>query len=60
MAFDKESKRKLLSLMSADNFFKHNLDFRVEISLCLNGKFFDFRKTPFSFYEFSVAINVFL
>ena len=35
LAFDKESKTKLLSLISADSFIKNNLynDFRVEISL---------------------------
>ena len=35
LAFDKESKRKLLLLISADSFIKDNL--------CLNGKFFDFK-----------------
>ena len=32
--------------------------FKEEI--CLNGKFFDFRKTSFRYYGFSVATNVFL
>ena len=32
--------------------------FKQEI--CLNGKFFDFRKTSFRYYGFSVATNVFL
>ena len=43
MDFDKESKKKLLSLISAGNFIIY--DIRVEISLMpINGKFFDFKK----------------
>ena len=32
----------------------------MKFLLCLNGKFFDFRKTSFRYYGFSVATNVFL
>ena len=28
--------------------------------LSLNGKFFDFKKTSFRYYGFSVAVNIFL
>ena len=28
--------------------------------LCLNGTFLDFKKTPFRYYRFSVAIDAFL
>ena len=28
--------------------------------LCLNGKFFDFKKTPSKYYGFSIAIDAFL
>ena len=31
----------------------------LEFLLCINGKMFDFKKTPFR-YVFSVTINVFL
>ena len=60
MAFDKESKTKVLSLTSADSLIKNNLiyDFRVEISFMPNGKQFDFRKTSFRYYGFLVAIIV--
>ena len=48
LAFNKESKTKLLSLILADSFIKNNLynDFRVGISFMarLNGKLFDFKK----------------
>ena len=42
LAFDRWSKRKI----SEDSFIKINLIyvFRVEIFLCFNGKFFDFKK----------------
>ena len=42
-AFDKESKRKLLSLISADSFIKNKLyifEFRVEISFMPKWNFF--------------------
>ena len=32
----------------------------MKFLLCLNGKVFDFRKTSFWYYGFSVATNVFL
>ena len=55
---DKESKRKLLSLISADSFIKNNLiyDLRVEISKWkfLNGIFFDFKKTSSRFMNFQL------
>ena len=46
LAFDKESKTKLLSLISADSFIKNNLynDFRVEISFMAKWKTFWFQK----------------
>ena len=42
LVFDKESKTKLLSLTSPDNFIKDNLynDFRVEISFMAKWKTF--------------------
>ena len=48
--------------ISADSFIKNNIayDFRVEISFCLNRKFFDFKKTSFRYNGFSAATNVFL
>ena len=62
LAFDKESKRKLLSHISADSFIKNNIayNFRIEFLLCLNRKFFDFKKTSLRYYGFLVATNVFL
>ena len=43
MGFDKESNRKLLSLISVDSFIKNNLyDFRVEISFMPKWKIFRF------------------
>ena len=62
LAFDKESKRRLVSLSSIDSFIKKNLlyHFRVEFFLCLNKKFCDFKKSLFRYYEFSVAVNKFL
>ena len=60
----KESKRKLLSFISADSFMKNNLYIYMTLGLkfllCLNGKFSDFKRTSFIYYEFSIAINVFL
>ena len=47
LAFDKESKRTLPNLISADSFIKNNnLDMTLGIKfiLCLNGKFSDFEK----------------
>ena len=47
LAFDKESKRKLLLLIPAVSFTKKIIyiyNFRVEFFLCLNGKPFDFKK----------------
>ena len=32
----------------------------LKFLLCLNGKFFDFKKTSFRYYGLSVEINVFL
>ena len=32
----------------------------LKFLLCVNGKFFDFKKASFKCYGFSVAINVFL
>ena len=53
LAFDKQSYRKLVSLISADSFIKNNLliynNFRVEKSL----------KNFFRYYGFSGVINVF-
>ena len=68
LAFDKESKTKLLSLISAHSFIENNFynDFRVEISFMAKWKTFwkwkwkNFKKTSFRYYGFSVAINVFL
>ena len=41
LGFDKQSNRKLLSLISVDSFIKNNLyDFRVEISFMPKWKFF--------------------
>ena len=54
LAFDKQSYRKLVSLISADSFIKNNLliynNFRVEKSL----------KNFFRYYGFPGVINVFL
>ena len=47
LAFDKESRRK----------FNHLYPLTV---LCLNRKFFDFKRTPFKYYVFSVAMNLLL
>ena len=46
LAFDKESKRKLLSHISADSFIKNNIaySFRVEISFMSKWKTFWFQK----------------
>ena len=46
LAFDEESKRKLLSHISADIFIKNNIayNFRVEISFISKWKIFWFRK----------------
>ena len=48
LAFDEESKRKLLTTASPDQqtvLLKIIMnDFRVKFLLCLNGKFFDFKK----------------
>ena len=61
LTFDKESKRE--SVISADSFVKNNLNMNLGLKflLCLNGKFFNFQKTPFRYYGgFMVAINAFL
>ena len=47
LLFEKESKRKLLSLISADNFIKNNkvyITLGLRFLLCLNEKLFDFFK----------------
>ena len=36
------------------------MTFGLKFLLWLNGKLFDFKKTSFRYYGFSVAINVFL
>ena len=51
------------SLVSVDSFIKSNLYMTFKgwnIFLCTNGEIFDFIKTPFRYYVFSVGINVFL
>ena len=61
LTFDKESKRE--SVISADSFVKSNLNMNLGLKflLCLNGNFFNFKKTPFRYYGgFKVAINAFL
>ena len=65
MAFDKESKEKLLSLILADSFIKIidiyiYMNLGLKLLLCLNGQFSDFKIYLFRYYGFSVAINVFL
>ena len=51
-AFDKESKRKLLSLISADSFIKNKLYvYGLKFLLCLNGTFL-LKKTSFRYYGF--------
>ena len=59
LTFDKESKRKLLSLMLADSFIKNEMTLGFKHFYDLNGKLFYFEKTSFRYYEFSVAIIVF-
>ena len=51
LAFDKDSKTKLISLISEDSFIKNNLynNFRVEISFMAKWKTFLFQKM-FLFY----------
>ena len=48
LALGKESKRKLLTLTSADSFIKNDnvYDFRVEISIMPKWKIFWFQKNP--------------
>ena len=49
LAFDKQSKGKLLSLPSAETFIKNNICMTLgwtKFLLCLNGKVFDFKKAP--------------
>ena len=49
LAFDKQSKGKLLSLPSAETFIKNNMCMTLgwtKFLLCLNGKVFDFKKAP--------------
>ena len=63
LPFNKKSKRKVLSLISAESFMKNNLYVTLgfKFLLWLNRKLFDcFNKTSFRYYEFSVAINVFM
>ena len=56
LAFDKESKTKKTVLLK----IIYIMTLRLKFLLWLNGKLFDFKKTSFRYYGFSVVINVFL
>ena len=60
LPFDEESKRKLLNLILADSFIKNNNDLRVKVSIMPKWKIFDFKKTLFRYYGFSVALDAFV
>ena len=60
LVFDKESKTKLLSLNQQTVLLKilYIMNLGLKFLLCLNGKLFDFSKSLFRYYGFSLAINV--